>query len=102
MKIVGLVDDLLMLSKIEGIIKQLNLSIKFLSAEDIESRNFDHVIVDMHHKDAFNIMQKFPAKCICFGAHTRTDLFEKAKDLGCKKVYPRSVFFDKLTSLLKW
>ena len=100
MKLVGLVDDVFLLSKIEGTIKNKGLDIKFLSADDIENREFDWVIVDMHHADAFRIIDKFPDKALCFGAHTRTELFDKAKSAGCKHAYSRSVFFEKLPKKL--
>ncbi|MBI4895814.1 MAG: hypothetical protein HY831_04955 [Candidatus Aenigmarchaeota archaeon] len=101
MKILGLVDDLFLIAKVEGAISKANLSIKFLSAEDILKREFDYVIVDMEHEDAFNVIEKFPDKALCFGSHVKTDLFQKAGLLGCKRVFARSVFFDKLSELLR-
>ncbi len=101
MKLVALADDLFFIGKIESIINNLGLSIKFLQADDIENRDFDYAIVDMHHKDAFRIIKKFPHQSLCFGSHVKKDLFEKARDLGCKRALPRSAFFEELPKILK-
>ncbi len=100
MKILGLVDDLFLIAKVEGVIQKAELSIKFLAVEDILKREFDYVIVDMEHKDAFRIIEEFPDKSLCFGSHVKTELFQKATHLGCRRAFPRSVFFDKLPELL--
>ena len=101
MRLVALVDDLFFIGKIESIVKNLGLAIKFLQADDIMKREFDCVIVDMHHKDAFIVIEKFPHDTLGFASHVKKDLFEKAQKLGCRRVYPRSVFFEKLPELLK-
>lgn len=101
MKIFGLVDDLFLIAKVEGAVKKANLTIKFLSSEDIVLRDVDYVIVDMEHKDAFSVIEKFPDKSLCFGSHVKKELFEKAQKLGCRRAFPRSVFFDKLPELLR-
>ena len=101
MKIVGLVDDIFFIGKIEGIVNNLGLKIKFLSSEDIENMELDYVIVDMDHKDAFKIIEKFSNKALCFGSHVKQEQFDKARRLGCKRVYPRSMFFDNLQNMLE-
>jgi len=51
----------------------------------------DKTVVDLDHKDAFDIIRKDPKNCICFGSHT-SDRLEMARKLGAK-AYPKSIFF---------
>ncbi|MBI2667705.1 hypothetical protein HYX17_02950 [Candidatus Woesearchaeota archaeon] len=95
MKIRILIKDLFLKSKTEEIIKSLNHSITF------EEDDFDYVIVDLNHKDAFNLIERYPDKCFCFCSHVDKDKIDKAKEIGCKNVYPRSLFFSKLPYLIK-
>ncbi|MBI2663604.1 hypothetical protein HYX15_03695 [Candidatus Woesearchaeota archaeon] len=89
------VDDLLFKTKIEGIIKSINGSI----TKNIYGA--DYIIVDLNHKEAFDTLKKFPEKSLCFCSHLDKEKLDKAKSLGCKNVYPRSLFFDKLRSIIK-
>lgn len=95
MKIMILVNDLFLRAKVEEIIKSLNHSI--ISKGD----DFDYYIIDLSHKDAFSLIKKYLDKCLCFCSHVDKDKINKAKELGCKNVYPRSLFFNKLPSLIK-
>jgi len=95
MDIFIVVDDLLFKTKIESIIKSVNSSI----TKNIYDS--DYIIIDLDHKEAFNTLKKFPEKSLCFCSHLDKEKLDKSKSLGCKNVFPRSLFFDKLRSIIK-
>jgi len=98
-KILGVVNDLIFSMKLDSILKNHGHKIEYYKL-DREIENYDLILVDMMHKDAFEIIENFPDKCIAFGPHTDVDLFEKARLFGCKKTLARSRFFEELPSLI--
>jgi len=98
-KILGVVNDLIFSVKLDSILKNNGHEIDYYNPS-IKIDNYDLILVDMMHKDAFEIIKNNPNKCIAFGPHTNVDLFDNARLLGCKKVLARSRFFEELPSLI--
>jgi len=98
-KILGVVDDLIFSMKLDSILKNHGNEIDYYKL-DMKIDDYDLILVDMMHKDAFDIIKDNPSKCIAFGPHTNVDLFEKARSLGCNRVLARSRFFEELPSLI--
>ena len=98
MKIFVFVKDLFFGAKIEAELKRLKADFEFVNSLDGVIGDFDFLILDLEEEGSFEIAKKFTEKCVCFCSHKKTDLIKKAKDLGCK-VYPRSVFFEKLEEI---
>ena len=97
MKVAALLTDLFFMVKIRDELK--GKEVKFCSNKDEIPDNFDYIIIHLQHKDAFDAIEKYSDKCICFGFHTSEE-FSKAKKI-CKNVYPNSVFFKRLQELIK-
>lgn len=98
-KILGVVDDLVFSMKLESILKNNGHKIDYYKS-DIEMNDYDLILVDLSHKDAFKVIKSIPEKCIAFGSHVDVDSFKKARSLGCKRVLPRSRFFEELPNLI--
>jgi len=98
-KILGVVDDLIFSMKLDSILKNHGREIEYYKS-NMNIEGYDLILVDMMHKNAFEIIKNNPNKCIVFGPHTNVDLFEKVRSLGCNKVLARSRFFDELPSLI--
>lgn len=90
--------DLIFSTKIDTIANITNTPITY-NPENIKNTNL--ILVDLNHKEAFTIIQQHPNKCIAFGSHVDTIKLNKAKELGCNKVLPRSKFFEDLPNLFK-
>jgi len=97
MQVVALVSDIFFMAKIRDELK--DKEVKFCSSLNGIPDSFDYILVHLQHKDAFNVIEKYSDKCICFGFHTSEE-FNKAKKM-CKNVYPNSVFFKRLPELIK-
>lgn len=110
MKVLVYVRDLFFRVKIEDILKKIS-RIDFESAEeslDVDEfgdnpnfEKFDYIILNLEQDNNMQILEKYPDKIICFCSHIKTELIGRAKDMGCKHVYPRSVFFAKLHEICK-
>ena len=98
MKIVALVTDIFFIAKIRDELKD-KAEIRFCSSQNEIPDNFDYILVHLQNRDAFNVIEKYSDKCICFGFHTSEE-FSKAKNI-CNKTYPNSVFFKRLHELIK-
>ncbi|MEZ6139448.1 MAG: hypothetical protein R3B84_02650 [Zavarzinella sp.] len=66
-----------------------------------------HLIADLTHPewDGEQILSQIPENyfLIGFGPHVAAELLRKARQVGCKKVMPRSQFFEELpTRLAEW
>lgn len=102
MMIAILCDDLFSRAKVEEILDQLGIEHVVLSEPyDFHRLNVQKFIVDLTQPFGFELLKKMPEKCIAFGPHVRAELFRKAQELGCKEVYPRSIFFDELIKKFK-
>ena len=100
-KILGVVNDLIFSVKLDSILKNHGKEINYYNSNTITNiDNYDIILVDMMHPNAFEIIKNNPNKCIAFGPHTNIAFFEKARLLGCNKVFPRSSFFEQLPSLI--
>ena len=87
-------------AKIRDLAKKHTYSVEFIK-EEVAFQPDSIIIVDLMNMYAFDIIKKFPKQCICYGPHVMQGLFEKAIDLGCGKVHPRSAFFEKLKKLME-
>ena len=99
MKILVFVKDLFFRVKIESELKRLNLDYQFLENLD-KLGEFDFLVLDLEQEKNFEAVQKLPEKVICFCSHKNIEVIRRAKDAGCKNVYPRSVFFEKLEKIV--
>jgi len=98
-KILGVVNDLIFSVKLDSILKNHGHEIIYHNS-NTNANNYDLILVDMMHPNAFEIIKNNPNKCIAFGPHTNIAFFDKARLLGCNKVFPRSSFFEQLPSLI--
>jgi len=97
-----LCDDLFSRAKIEEVLNQQGIKYVVISSpDDLQAIHTEQVIVDLTHHFGLELLKVMPENCIAFGPHMRTELFRKARELGCKRVYPRSVFFDTILTTMK-
>ncbi len=92
MKVLCLLNDVLFMPKIESLLK--GHDVKFLDSYNEEEFNF--MILDMDHKDSYILCKRFPDKSMCFGSHMDIEAMKRFRDTGCKKVFSRSAFFEKI------
>ncbi len=95
MKIVCLLCDIFFIPEIEKALP--NHSIKFL--QSYSEQEFDLLILDMEHAESYELCKKYPDKVVCFGSHADTEGMKRFKDTGCARVFPRSVFLEKLKEI---
>lgn len=95
MKILCLLADIFFVPHIQKIL--FNCNVRFIDA--YKGEDFDLLILDMGHKESYNLCKKFPEKSFCFGSHMDTEKMKKFSETGCKNVYPRSAFLKRLEEL---
>lgn len=95
MKILCLLTGIFFIPEIQK--KLSGHSINFL--ESYNNEDFDLLVLDMDHKQSFDLCQRFPEKSFCFGSHMDKAKIQKFKATGCKNVFPRSAFLNKLERL---
>ncbi len=98
MKILVFVKDLFFRAKIEAELKRLGADFEFVNSPDGLVGEFDHLILDLEEEGSFDIAKRFPEKVLGFCSHKNAELIRKAKEVGCK-VYPRSIFTEKLRNV---
>ncbi len=96
MKIVVLLGDVFLLPIIQSALSKHG--VKFI--EKYSGEEADLFVLDMDHKDSFEVCKKFPEKSICFGSHKNTDQIERFMEAGCKNVVARSALNRKLQGVI--
>ncbi|HLD57614.1 MAG TPA: hypothetical protein VJA47_04865 [archaeon] len=87
MEIIALTSDIMFIPLIQSALSKHHVQL-------IESYNGEDAglfVLDMDHKDSFEVCRKFPEKSICFGSHKNTEQIKKFRELGCKGVVARSM-----------
>src|SRR5436190_21466620 len=116
-KIFAFVDDLFFAAKIQETVRKLNVKVEFVKTEaDLQERikgNGEEkpslIIFDMNNANAkpLTLIPKLKAKLkkgtsiIGFLSHVQGDLKQKAHEVGCDMVLPRSAFSQNLPQLLR-
>ena len=100
MKIVYYIPDLFFRARVEEVLKNTP-NIEFHRVQSLDGiEDFDYLIVNLEDEGTMAIVENQPTKVICYCAHVKIDLINKAKQLGCKHVYPRSAFFGQLPKII--
>jgi PleD family two-component response regulator len=116
-RIFAFVDDLFFLAKIQETARKLNVKVEFCKAEkdllDHLQQNGDEkpslIIFDLNNANAkpLTLIPKLKTKLkkgtsiIGFLSHVQGDLKQKAHEVGCDMVLPRSAFSQNLPQLLR-
>jgi DNA-binding NarL/FixJ family response regulator len=115
-RIFGFVDDLFFQAKIQETARKLNVKVEFVKTEqDLTERiklNGEEkpslIIFDLNHTSAkpLSLIPKLKSKLkktsvIGFLSHVQGDLKQKAHEVGCDMVLPRSAFSQNLPQLLR-
>src|SRR6266542_3876884 len=116
-RIFAFVDDLFFLAKIQETARKLNVKVEFVKSEaDLQERmkgNGDEkpslIIFDLNNTNAkpLSLIPKLKTKLkrgtsiIGFLSHVQGDLKQKAHEVGCDMVLPRSAFSQNLPQLLR-
>jgi CheY-like chemotaxis protein len=115
-RIFGFVDDLFFQAKIQETARKLNVKVEFVKTEqDLTERiklNGEEkpslIIFDLNHASAkpLSLIPKLKSKLkktsvIGFLSHVQGDLKQKAHEVGCDMVLPRSAFSQNLPQLLR-
>ncbi len=115
-KIFAFVDDLFFLAKIQETARKMNVKVEFVKSEDdlkekIKSNGEEKpslIIFDLNNANAkpLTLIPKLKSKLkktsiIGFLSHVQGDLKQKAHDVGCDMVLPRSAFSQNLPNLLR-
>ena len=116
-RIFAFVDDLFFLAKIQETARKLNVKVEFVKTEkdllDRINQNGDEkpslIIFDLNNANAkpLALIPKLKSKLkkgtsiIGFLSHVQGDLKQKAHEVGCDMVLPRSAFSQNLPQLLR-
>ncbi len=115
-RIFAFVDDLFFMAKIQETARKLNVKVEFIKTEkdllDHIKQNGDEkpslIIFDMNNVNAkpLTLIPKLKTKLkktsiIGFLSHVQGDLKQKAHEVGCDMVLPRSAFSQNLPQLLR-
>lgn len=116
-RIFAFVDDLFFLAKIQETARKMNVKVEFVKTEkdlsDKLKQNGDErpslIIFDLNNANAkpLTLIPKLKTKLkkgtsiIGFLSHVQGDLKQKAHEVGCDMVLPRSAFSQNLPSLLR-
>jgi PleD family two-component response regulator len=115
-RIFAFVDDLFFLAKIQETGRKLNVKVEFVKTEkdlmEHMKQNGDErpslIIFDMNNANAkpLTLIPKLKSKLkktsiIGFLSHVQGDLKQKAHEVGCDMVLPRSAFSQNLPQLLR-
>ncbi|PYX07069.1 MAG: response regulator [Acidobacteria bacterium] len=116
-RIFAFVDDLFFLAKIQETARKLNVKVEFVKTEkdllDRMNQNGDEkpslIIFDLNNANAkpLALIPKLKSKLkkgtsiIGFLSHVQGDLKQKAHEVGCDMVLPRSAFSQNLPQLLR-
>ena len=116
-KIFAFVDDLFFLAKIQETARKMNVKVEFVKTEgDLQEKlkgNGEEkpslIIFDLNNANAkpLTLIPKLKSKLkrgtsiIGFLSHVQGDLKQKAHDVGCDMVLPRSAFSQNLPNLLR-
>jgi DNA-binding NarL/FixJ family response regulator len=116
-RIFAFVDDLFFMAKIQETARKLNVKVEFVKSEsDLREKLKDNgdekpslIIFDLNNANAkpLTLIPKLKSKLkrgtsiIGFLSHVQGDLKQKAHEVGCDMVLPRSAFSQNLPNLLR-
>jgi len=116
-RIFAFVDDLFFLAKIQETARKMNVKVEFVKTEgDLHDRVKENgeekpslIIFDLNNANAkpLTLIPKLKSKMkkgtsiIGFLSHVQGDLKQKAHEVGCDMVLPRSAFSQNLPQLLR-
>jgi len=116
-KIFAFVDDLFFLAKIQETARKMNVKVEFVKSEDDLKQKLKGngeekpslIIFDLNNANAkpLTLIPRLKSKLkkgtsiIGFLSHVQGDLKQKAHDVGCDMVLPRSAFSQNLPNLLR-
>ena len=115
-RIFGFVDDLFFLAKIQETARKLNVKVEFCKSEKELSDHIKEngeekpslIIFDLNNANIkpLTLIPKLKSKLkktsiIGFLSHVQGDLKQKAHEVGCDMVLPRSAFSQNLPQLLR-
>jgi CheY-like chemotaxis protein len=116
-RVFAFVEDLFFLSKIQDTGRKMNVKVEFVKnekelAERMKSSGVEHpslIIFDLNNANAkpLTLIPKLKSKLkketsiIGFLSHVQGDLKQKAHEVGCDMVLPRSAFSQNLPQLLR-
>jgi CheY-like chemotaxis protein len=116
-RIFAFVDDLFFLAKIQETARKMNVKVEFVKTEgDLHDRVKENgeekpslIIFDLNNANAkpLTLIPKLKSKMkkgtsiIGFLSHVQGDLKQKAHEVGCDMVLPRSAFSQNLPGLLR-
>src|ERR1051325_7269394 len=116
-KIFAFVDDLFFLAKIQETARKMNVKVEFVKSEDDLKQKLKGngeekpslIIFDLSNANAkpLTLIPRLKSKLkkgtsiIGFLSHVQGDLKQKAHDVGCDMVLPRSAFSQNLPNLLR-
>jgi CheY-like chemotaxis protein len=116
-RVFAFVEDLFFLSKIQATGAKMNVKVEFVKnekelAEKMKSTGVEHpslIIFDLNNANAkpLTLIPKLKSKLkketsiIGFLSHVQGDLKQKAHEVGCDMVLPRSAFSQNLPQLLR-
>ncbi|MBI4163270.1 MAG: hypothetical protein HY512_00275 [Candidatus Aenigmarchaeota archaeon] len=96
MKIVSLVSDIMFIPVIQSALSKHDVQfIESYNGEDAEL-----FVLDMDHKDSYEVCKRFPKKSICFGSHKSTEQIKKFTETGCKDMIARSLLNKRLREVI--
>lgn len=95
-----IIDELFLKTKVSTIVEHLGHAwTSYNSGQSLEE--YDHIILDLQHPEAQDILHRQAKKCLAFGPHVNEEALRDAKALGCKEALPRNMFFNRLPELIK-
>ena len=116
-RIFAFVDDLFFQAKIQETARKLNVKVEFVKSDKELAEKLDHngdekpslIIFDLNNANAkpLTLIPKLKSKLkkgtsiIGFLSHVQGDLKQKAHEVGCDMVLPRSAFSQNLPQLLR-
>lgn len=103
MKLLIYVPNVFFRGKLEPILQSIpGVEFDLISSpSDLSGRSFDYLIFDLEAPHGLDFLEKDPLHSICFASHKNKALFDRAHNLGCHHLFPKSQFFEKLRTLLQ-
>jgi hypothetical protein len=106
-RVFAFVEDLFFLSKIQDTGRKMNVKVEFVKSNGVEQPSL--IIFDLNNANAkpLTLIPKLKSKLkkgtsiIGFLSHVQGDLKQKAHEVGCDMVLPRSAFSQNLPQLLR-
>jgi len=102
MQVIGIVSkNVITKNRVMDMLGDQGCNVLNIGSVNFDPSGFDLILVDLESPMAELVIKNNTYKCLAFGSKDKPDQIERARQLGCERVYKYGEFFKKILPKFK-